>query len=125
MELAVLERLVLLNVLPKEGNFTTLRLVRKLREALSFDELEHKKLDFIQDGEQVRWNMEAGKDVVKNFNIGERMIDLVAAELKKMDKEEKLRDEHFSLYEKFVEQPPKVSPIKAVPDKPVEEKDKA
>lgn len=115
IELTVLERLVLLNLLPKEGNFTTLRLVRKLREALSFDELEHKKLGFVQDGDQVRWNIEA--NIVKSFEIGEKMTDMVSAELKKLDKEEKLREEHFSLYEKFVEQPPKVAPIKAVPNK--------
>ena len=114
MELTVLERLVLSNVLPKEGNFTTLRLVRKLREALSFDELEHKKLGFIQDGDQVRWN--EGANLVKSFEIGEKMMDLIAETLTKMDKEEKLRDEHFSLYEKFVDKPPKVDPIKAVPN---------
>ena len=110
----VLERLVLSNVLPKEGNFTTLRLVRQLREALSFDELEHKKLGFIQDGEQVRWNENA--KLVKGFKIGEKMMDLISDTLKKLDKDEKLRDEHFSLYEKFVEEPPKVVPLEVVPD---------
>ena len=121
MELTVLERLVLSNVLPKEGNFTTLRLVRKLREALSFDELEHKKLGFIQDGDQVRWNESA--KLVKGFTIGEKMMDLISATLKKLDKEEKLRDEHFSLYEKFVERPPVVAPIKAVPNSSEREKE--
>ena len=114
MEFTVLERLVLLNVLPKEGNFTTLKLVRQLREALSFDELEHKKLNFIQDKDQVRWNESA--NVVKNFEVGETVMKMIADTLEKMDKEEKLRDEHFSLYEKFVDKPPKVDPIKAVPN---------
>lgn len=113
VKLNVLERLVLSNVLPKEGNFTTLRLVRLLREALSFDELEHKKLGFIQDGDQVKWNEKA--KVVKGFKIGEKMMDLISETLKKLDKEEKLRDEHFSLYEKFVEQPPKATPLEVVP----------
>ena len=115
MDLNVLERLVLSNVLPKEGNFTTLKLVRQLREALSFDELEHKKLNFIQDKDQVRWNESA--DVVKNFEVGETVMKMIADTLEKMDKEEKLRDEHFSLYEKFVERPPEVDPIKVVPSK--------
>jgi len=113
MDLTVLERLVLSNVLPKEGNFTTLKLVRELREALSFDELEHKKLGFIQDGDQVRWNESA--KLVKSFEIGEKMMDLISETLTKLDKEEKLRDEHFSLYEKFVEKPPVKPPIKGVP----------
>ena len=100
MELTVLERLVLSNVLPKEGTFTTLKLVRQLREALSFDELEHKKLDFKQVGEQVKWNNEV--ILVKNFEVGEKMMDLIVKTLKEINKEEKLRDEHFTLYEKFV-----------------------
>lgn len=112
MELTVLERLVLSNLLPKEGNFTNLKLVRQLKEALSFDELENKKLSFVQDGDQIRWNEKA--KVVKNFEIGEKMLELIADSLKKLDKEEKLRDEHFSLYEKFVEKPPKIDPIKVV-----------
>jgi len=115
VNLKVLERLVLSTVLPKEGNFTTLRLVRQLREALSFDELEHQKLGFIQEGNQVKWNEKAR--VVKGFKIGEKMLELISDTLTKLDKEEKLRDEHFSLYEKFVEQPPKVPSLEVVPPK--------
>jgi len=100
-ELSVLERLVLLGILPKEGDFVTLKLVRKLRENLSFDEAEIKELNFIQDGDQVRWNEKA--DIVKRINIGDRMNVLIYETLKKLDNEKKLREEHFSLYEKFVE----------------------
>ena len=100
-ELTVLERLVLLSVLPKEGDFTTLKLVRKLCENLSFDEGEHEKLKFIQDGDQVRWNESALPP--KRVSIGEKMADLIREALKKLNDEKKLREEHFSLYEKFVE----------------------
>jgi len=100
-ELTVLERLVLLSVLPKEGDFVTLKLVRKLRENLSFDEAEIKELNFAQDGDQVRWNEKAS--ITKRINIGEKMSDLIQGALKKLDDEKKLREEHFSLYEKFVE----------------------
>jgi len=100
-ELSVLERLVLLGILPKEGDFTTLKLVRKLRENLSFDEGEHEKLKFVQDGDQVRWNETALEP--KHVAIGEKMRDVIIGALKKLDDEKKLREEHFSLYEKFVE----------------------
>ena len=100
-EMTVLERLVLLSVLPKEGDFVTLKLVRKLRENLSFDESEIKELNFAQDGDQVRWNEKAS--IVKRINIGERMSILIYEALKKLDDEKKLREEHFSLYEKFIE----------------------
>ena len=100
-ELSVLERLVLLGILPKEGDFTTLKLVRKLRENLSFDEGEHEKLKFVQDGDQVRWDESAVPP--RAIPIGEKMSDLIRDALKKLDEEKKLREEHFSLYEKFVE----------------------
>lgn len=101
-ELTVLERLVLLNILPKEGDFTTIKLMRKLRESLSFDEEELKKIEFIQDGDQTRWNEAATKDMLKPIQIGEKMTDIVHDALKKLNDEKKLTNEHVSLYEKFV-----------------------
>lgn len=101
MELQVGERLVLLSVLPQEGDFTTLKIVRELRESLSFTEDEHKTYDFKQEGNFVIWNKE--KDVSKDVHIGEKANDIIVAALKKLNEEKKLRDEHFSLYEKFVE----------------------
>ena len=101
MELTVVERLVLLNILPKEGNFSTLKLVRKMREDLSFDELENKRLNFIQEGEMVRWNESAVQ--IKEIGIGEKMTDLIVETLKELDKKEQLKEDHFTLYEKFVE----------------------
>ena len=101
MELTVLERLVLLNLLPKEGNFTTLKLVRKARESLSFDDLENKKLAFVQDGDQVRWNED--ERIVKEVEFGDTVHNLIIEELKKLNESGKLKDEHFTLYEKFVD----------------------
>ena len=101
MELTVKERLILMNLLPKEGNFLTLRLMRKLRETLSFDEEEHKILKFVQNGEQLSWDFAA--DVVKDVEVGEVMLDVITNGLKDKDKEGKLTEDHITLYEKFVE----------------------
>ena len=101
MELSIIERLVLLNILPKEGNFLTLKLIRQLRESLSFDEAEIKAVNLRQVDEKVAWDMD--KAVSKKIEIGEKMSDLVVGTLKDLDKEGKLKDEHFSLFEKFVE----------------------
>jgi len=106
MELTVLERLVLQGLLPKEGNYATLKLLRKAREALSFDDLENKRLMFIQDGEQIRWDEEESKKIVKDIEIGEMMTIEVNKALKKLNEEGKLRDEHITLYEKFIEGQP-------------------
>ena len=101
MELSIFERLILLNVLPKEGDFTTLKIVRKLRDDLSFSEDEHKVLEFKNDGGQVQWKL-AG-DIAKDISIGEKATDIIVEVLKELNKTKKLTEQHIGLYEKFVE----------------------
>ena len=101
MELGVFDRLILLNILPKEGDFTTLKIVRKLREDLSFTEEEHKALEFkAEDEGRVVWRTEA--DEPKEIPIGEKATDIIVEVLKKLNDDKKLQDQHYSLYEKFV-----------------------
>lgn len=104
MKLSTFDRLILLNILPKEGDFTTLKIVRKLRETLSFSEAEHKALQFSQNEGKVTWRTEG--DVEKDITIGEKATDIIADVLKKLDKDKKLKNEHYSLYERFVEVKP-------------------
>ena len=101
-ELTVPERLTLLNILPKEGDFTTIKLMRKLRESLSFDEEELAAIKFVQNGDQVTWNAEAASVILKQIQIGEKMTDIIHDTLKKLNDEKKLTEQHFSVYEKFV-----------------------
>ena len=101
MELTVKERLVLMGMLPKEGNFLTLRLMRKLRETLSFDEEEHKQLKFVQNGEQLTWDTTV--DIMKDVDVGEVMMDVIVKDLKDKDKDGKLTEDTITIYEKFVE----------------------
>ena len=100
MKLTVAERFVLLGVLPAEGNFITLKIVRKFREALSFDEDEAKALGLTQDGERVTWNPDVKQE--KEIPVGEKATDLIVAAIKKLDDEQKLTDQHYTLYEKFM-----------------------
>lgn len=101
MQLDVKERLTLQGLLPPEGSFLTLRIVRELKEALSFTETELKELNFKQDGNQLSWSPE--KDPLKDVKIGKQAKQIVADTLEKLDKDEKLTEEHFTLYLKFIE----------------------
>ena len=101
MQLGVFDRLILLNILPKEGDFTTLKIVRKLREDLSFTEAEHKALQFQQEEGNVKWQSEADK--LTEIAIGEKAMDIIKDVLKKLDKDKKLSEQHYNIYEKFVE----------------------
>lgn len=102
MELGVFDRLILLNILPKEGDFTTLKIVRTMREDLSFSEDEHKALQFEQKQSEgsIKWKSEADKP--KHINFGEKATDLIVATLKKLSNDKKLTEQHMNLYEKFV-----------------------
>jgi len=100
MKLNVLERLLLLNLLPAEGSYTNLKLMRKAKENLSFTEDENKLLNFKQDGDSLRWADNVVPD--KEIDIGEIVTQIIVKALKKLNNEEKLKIEHESLYEKFV-----------------------
>ena len=128
MQLNILERLALLEIIPKEGDFVTLKLVRKLRETLSFSEVEIAQIDFNQNWRcpkcqketaspdapkcecgsymastgNVVWDREKGEKVLKEIHMGEKMMTMCVTTLKKLDSEKKLTESYFSLYEKFI-----------------------
>jgi len=102
VKLNVVERLLSLEILPKEGNFATLKVIRTLRESLSFSEEELKKYEIVMsDDGRVKWNAQAGSEEVEK-EFADFAFDLVKGKLKKMNDENKLEDKHFTLYEKFV-----------------------
>ena len=122
MQLTVLERILLLNLLPKEGNVITLRVVRKVREALSFSDEEQAALDFRHEGEavhgqeelpaaerkrvpegQIVWNQKA--EPAKEFRFGETALKLIRKELTRLDTDGKLNEPMVPLYDKFFPPP--------------------
>lgn len=102
MRLTIKERLILLSILPAEGSFLTLRLVRELREALSFSEEELAAFKLIVEGERASWDEAPAPEGV-DIPVGERMTELIAQQLGELDRACKLTDDHFSLCEKFLD----------------------
>ena len=98
MKLDVGDRLVLLSILPKEGDLTTIRIVHDLRQALSFSEEELKTLNIRSEGEGMVWD---GADGVKEIPIGPQAQVRISEVLERLDKEEKITEDHLSLWEKF------------------------
>lgn len=100
MELSVLERGLLLNVLPREGNLWTLKVVHELRMALGFDEAELEALDFrpTPDGQGQMWN-----DTVapKEIAVGEKAKKIILEGIADLDKKSKLTMEYLPLCERF------------------------
>ncbi len=101
MELSVGERLVLLSILPREGDLTTVRVVNELKQALSFSEEEHAALEIRQEGDGVVWKE---TDKTKEISIGARAHVLIADALKALDEEKKLTTGHLDVWSKFSEE---------------------
>lgn len=103
MKLSVKERIDVLSILPREGNFINLKLVRKIREDLSFNETENKALKFkyLDDG-RVTWDRKVAKKTIKDVEIGATVMEIIRKKLTQLSKAEKLSDEHIDLYAKFV-----------------------
>ncbi len=101
MKLTVRERLVTLSILPQEGDFLTLKVLRKLRESLGFDESEHKLYKFVQKDGSITWDDKTIQE--KEVEIGEKAQEIISNSLKELNREKKLKDEHFDIYAKFVE----------------------
>jgi len=101
MELNVRERLMLVSVLPKEGDITTLKIIRKLREDLSFSEEEHKVLNFKHQNNMTIWD--DAVDVKKEIEIGEKATDVITEALETLSKNKKLHEDHLPLWEMFIE----------------------
>lgn len=128
MKLNVMERITLISLLPESGNFVTLKIVRKLRETLSFSEEEHLKLQFryqykcdqcgnevfapevvvcgdcdkyMNPTDSMGWNPR--EDIEKEIHIGEKAKEIVIAILERKQGEDPdgTNDVHLTLYEKI------------------------
>lgn len=104
MKVTVAERLILLSILPRKGNITTLKIVQKLGQDLSFSEEEHKLCKFVQNKESGAISWDNDKETVKNVPIGAVAKQIIADAFKRLNKKEELIPAHIPLYEKFVKE---------------------
>lgn len=102
MKLTVLERLLLLQALPAEGDLTNMRTLRLLRERLSFSEKEQQELEFQSLDGQTQWKVPKVEEV--EIELSPVMMTQVVKALKSLDEQQKIKDEHLSLYDKFMKE---------------------
>ena len=102
VKLNVHERLVLLSILPKEGNISAIRVLHELKQELSFSEDEHLRLEFQnrQDG-TTAWRKEADKP--KDIHVGLKAEELIKDTLTGLDSSKKLSESHLVLWDIFME----------------------
>jgi hypothetical protein len=98
MKLHVGERIALMKILPKEGNYVTFKILIELKSALSFTEAEHKLYKMIEKNGIISWGSSKEKDI----NIGDKASEIICQALKVLDETGKIDANTFGLYEKFV-----------------------
>jgi hypothetical protein len=98
--LRVHERLVLVSILPNQGNYIQLQVARGLASRVNLSAKEIESVELKADGPKISWNPEKDTPVEFEFNkVEEREI---ATALKKLDSESKLEPRHLELFDKFV-----------------------
>lgn len=97
--LNVFERVMITQIVPKEGNFITLRLVNDLVSKIGLSAQDFEDYGIVQEEGKTRWN-EKGI-IPKEFELADAESELIRKQLKKMDDENKLSMQMFTLYEKF------------------------
>jgi len=103
MDLNVFQRLLLLAILPDAGDITTIRIVQKLREDLSFSEKEHKALQFEVDEKTgtTKWKPTEIKKVVE---VGAKAKELIIRQLRALDESKKLTAQHLPVWDLFIKE---------------------
>ncbi len=105
VRLDVLNRLSFLGLLSNKGDSTTLKVIRELREELSFSQDEHVILKFTPaPGNKVTWDETV--DPHKEFEftgIREIILGEVKTQLIAMEEKKELLLDYLSLYEVLIE----------------------
>jgi len=107
VKLDVKARLCLVALLEnEESSFARLKLIRDFRSGLSLSENEQKLIGFKEeitpDGRAFSGWAYPEKDPLKEFEIGEILQEIISKNLKELDSNGKLKNEHYSLYEAFL-----------------------
>lgn len=102
MKLRMIERMNLLEMLPREGNVLTLRLVRELRETLAptADEQTAIKMREIT-GNRIIWDPDLEPKEQYEIQISDAATGVIKPILKRWNDEGKLQEQHLGLWEKF------------------------
>ena len=100
MILTVHDRILLLKVLPKEGNYANMKILSELCLNLSYSEDEQKEwgIDVNMETNEVSWDENGEKDIP----IGETATGIIVDELRKLDSQNKITERVLPIYEKFI-----------------------
>lgn len=101
MKLTIHDRITLLMILPGEGDFVTMRVLKKLKENLGFTEKEIKECNIVSNDGKITWG---NASYVADIEIGEIACEIIKSQLKKLDSDKKITEQILPIYEMFIPQ---------------------
>jgi len=102
MKLQMRDRLVLLNILPAEGDITTIKIVHRLKMELAPSEKEVADYNIKQENGQVIWDDAREKKIgAQEKKIGAKAYSIIEEAFEKLNKEKKLTEGHLETFLKF------------------------
>lgn len=102
MLLEVHERLIILDLLPKEEDIAGMKAIRRAREAISFTPEEKAFYKLVTKDGRVEWDTARATEQIKDVPIDEYVTRKIQDALAHLNMEHKIREEHMSLYDKFI-----------------------
>ena len=100
MELNVMQRLMLLPLVPEEGiGLVDLRVAEDLHRQLGFTEEELARFEFVQESDRLQWNPVGNEPV--EIRVGPRAHVLMQDVLRKMAEDKTLKRDQVQLYDLF------------------------
>lgn len=103
VKLNLYERIVVMSLLPEKANFITWKVIKDLQMELAPTEEELNKVGYhiLDNGSGAtadNWLAVPEKEII----FGDIAKGLIVGALEKLDKEEKLTNDHFTVYQKFM-----------------------
>ena len=98
MKLNILERIMVLGVLPKQSDFVSMKIITDLQAVVGFsqNELDKSNIKAHEDG-SIAWE----KDFEKEVKITKRAGEIIIKGLKDLSEKGQVSIQHLSIYEKF------------------------
>ena len=90
---------MIINSLPAETNYVTLKLIRDLKSMLGVTDAEFAEFEIKNTGTEVSWNLKANEP--KPYSIGSKSQKIIQDALKDLDKAGKLTENHIAVFELF------------------------
>lgn len=101
IEVTLLDRLMIPNVLKKEGNYSQMIINKDIRKKCELTQKELKDFDVKSYGPQIMWN-EKGAKAKFNIDFTDLEKKEIVDSLKKLDEEKKITEDMVGIYKLFV-----------------------